>query len=96
MRKLQLNVTFAIPVFQDVILRFGGKKHSSTINKLSVIYDDLGTSNYLFVDKITVRVKGGKGGNGCVSYETLTPGKKRASGGGGNGSVNMKITYTFV
>lgn len=46
---------------------------------------------YKFVDKVRVEVKGGKGGNGCVSYDVLAPGKKRPSGGSGGKGGNVYI-----
>ena len=30
-----------------------------------------------FVDKVIVEARGGKGGNGCVSFEVLSPSKRR-------------------
>jgi len=46
---------------------------------------------YKFVDKVRIEVKGGKGGNGCVSYDVLAPGKKRPSGGSGGKGGNVYI-----
>lgn len=37
--------------------------------------------------KITVR--GGKGGDGCISYDSLSPGRKKASGGSGGKGGNV-------
>lgn len=41
------------------------------------------------MDKARIEVKGGRGGNGCVSHLVLSPGKKRPNGGNGGkgGSV---------
>ena len=46
-------------------------------------------TTWKFVDRVQIEVKGGRGGNGCVSYEVLSPGRKRPSGGSGGkgGSV---------
>ena len=46
---------------------------------------------YKFVDKVRIEVKGGKGGNGCVSYDVLAPGKKRPSGGNGGKGGDVYI-----
>ena len=42
-----------------------------------------------FVERVQIEVKGGMGGNGCISNEVLSPGKKRPNGGNGGkgGSV---------
>jgi GTP-binding protein len=40
-------------------------------------------TTWKFVDRVQVEVKGGRGGNGCVSFEVLAPGRKRPSGGSG-------------
>lgn len=46
-------------------------------------------TKYKFIDKVQLSVQGGKGGNGCISYEVLNPSKKRPTGGNGGhgGSV---------
>lgn len=36
-----------------------------------------------FVDKVKVRVTGGRGGNGCVSYNVTSPSRKEPNGGSG-------------
>jgi len=47
---------------------------------------EVGGAIVRFVDKVQIEVKGGRGGNGCVSFEVLSPGKKRPNGGmGGRG-----------
>lgn len=48
-------------------------------------------TSYKFVDRAQIEVKGGKGGNGCVSYEELSPGKKKPSGGNGGIGGNVYI-----
>jgi GTP-binding protein len=47
--------------------------------------------SYKFVDRIKVAVRGGRGGNGCRSYEILSPAKKRPSGGNGGKGGNVYI-----
>jgi len=46
-------------------------------------------NNYRFVDQIKITVRGGKGGDGCISYETLSPGRKKPSGGSGGKGGNV-------
>ena len=48
-------------------------------------------TTWKFVDKVQIEVKGGRGGNGCVSYEVLSPGKKRPSGGSGGKGGNVFV-----
>lgn len=48
-------------------------------------------TSYKFVDKIQIEVTGGKGGNGCVSYEVLGPSSKRPSGGSGGKGGDVYI-----
>jgi GTPase len=43
------------------------------------------------VDKVKIEVKGGKGGDGCVSFEGLSPGRKRPSGGSGGKGGNVYV-----
>ena len=43
------------------------------------------------IESVQLQVTGGKGGNGCVSYETLAPGKKRPNGGNGGRGGNVYI-----
>merc|ERR1712146_413532 len=38
---------------------------------------------YKFVDKAVISVSGGTGGRGCISFDVLKPGKKKATGGSG-------------
>mmetsp|Transcript_12417 Transcript_12417/g.18611 ORF Transcript_12417/g.18611 Transcript_12417/m.18611 type:complete len:456 (+) Transcript_12417:3-1370(+) len=40
-------------------------------------------TQHKFIDKVQIEVQAGRGGNGCISYEVLSPGKKRPSGGNG-------------
>ena len=49
----------------------------------------LTSGNYKFIDRSIIEVHGGRGGNGCVSFERLGPTKKRPNGGNGGkgGSV---------
>ncbi len=47
-----------------------------------------------FVERVIVEVKGGKGGNGCVSHEVLSPGKKRPNGGNGGRGGNVYVVGT--
>jgi hypothetical protein len=49
----------------------------------------------MFMDKVRITVCGGKGGNGCVSYDILSPGKKRPSGGNG-GKVCSVLAYMLI
>ena len=44
-----------------------------------------------FIDSVRIVVNGGKGGNGCISFETLSPGRKRPSGGNGGKGGNVYI-----
>ena len=44
-----------------------------------------------FVDKVQIECRGGKGGNGCVSFLRLSPTKKRPSGGSGGQGGNVYI-----
>ena len=45
-----------------------------------------GQSSYKFVDKARIRVNGGSGGNGCISFQNLGSYKRMPDGGhGGNG-----------
>jgi GTPase involved in cell partitioning and DNA repair len=46
---------------------------------------------YRFIDKVKIEVRGGKGGNGCVSYEILAPGRKRPNGGSGGRGGNVYL-----
>ena len=50
-------------------------------------------SNANFVDKVQIVVNGGKGGNGCISHEVLSPSCKRPNGGNGGkgGNVYLQI-----
>lgn len=48
-------------------------------------------SNFRFVDKIVIEAKGGRGGNGCIAYDILSPGKKRPSGGSGGDGGNVYV-----
>lgn len=48
-------------------------------------------TTWKFVDKVQIEVKGGRGGNGCVSYEVLSPGRKRPSGGSGGKGGNVFV-----
>ena len=52
-----------------------------------------GTNQYAFVDKTRVRVTGGPAGAGCISFEHLERGKKRANGGSGGdgGDVIVQV-----
>ena len=40
-------------------------------------------SNRQFLDTVQIECKGGKGGQGCVSWQSLSPGKKKPDGGNG-------------
>ena len=42
-----------------------------------------------FVDKIRVRTNGGRGGEGCVSFVTMAPGKHKPDGGHGGAGGNV-------
>lgn len=44
-----------------------------------------------FVERVQIEVKAGKGGNGCISHEVLSPGKKRPNGGNGGKGGNVFI-----
>ncbi len=44
-----------------------------------------------FVERVQIEVKGGRGGNGCISHEVLSPGKKRPDGGNGGKGGNVFI-----
>ena len=48
-------------------------------------------TEYAFLDKVQIEVHAGKGGNGCVSFDVLSPSKRRPSGGNGGkgGSVYL-------
>lgn len=48
-------------------------------------------TTWKFVDHVQVEVKGGRGGNGCVSFEVLSPGRKRPSGGSGGKGGNVYV-----
>ena len=48
-------------------------------------------TTWKFVDRVQVEVKGGRGGNGCVSFEVLSPGRKRPSGGSGGKGGNVYV-----
>lgn len=44
-----------------------------------------------FVERVQIEVKAGRGGNGCISHEVLSPGKKRPNGGNGGRGGNVYI-----
>ena len=44
-----------------------------------------------FVERVQIEVKAGKGGNGCISHEVLSPGKKRPNGGNGGKGGNVYV-----
>jgi GTP-binding protein len=46
---------------------------------------------YKFVDKVLIEVRGGKGGNGCISIEDLGRGKRQPDGGNGGRGGNVYI-----
>jgi GTP-binding protein len=48
------------------------------------------------VDKVQIECKGGKGGNGCISFEKLTPVKKRPTGGSGGTGGNVHLVTDKV
>ena len=48
-------------------------------------------SAYQFIDKVRLEVRGGRGGNGCVSYEVLSPGRRRPDGGSGGRGGNVYL-----
>ena len=48
-------------------------------------------TTYRFMDRARIEVRGGRGGNGCVSYAMLTPGKKRPNGGNGGPGGNVYV-----
>lgn len=48
-------------------------------------------TSWKFVDRVQIEVKGGRGGNGCVSFEVLSPGRKRPSGGSGGKGGNVYV-----
>eukprot|EP00638_Chattonella_subsalsa_P012335 CAMPEP_0117810032 /NCGR_PEP_ID=MMETSP0948-20121206/21126_1 /TAXON_ID=44440 /ORGANISM="Chattonella subsalsa, Strain CCMP2191" /LENGTH=419 /DNA_ID=CAMNT_0005646029 /DNA_START=186 /DNA_END=1445 /DNA_ORIENTATION=+ len=48
-------------------------------------------TKFKFVDKTRVTLIGGKGGNGCISFETPIPAKKVPSGGHGGQGGNVVI-----
>ena len=50
-----------------------------------------GTASYVFKDKVRVKVAGGAAGKGCVSFEGLGKGKKRADGGNGGDGGSLYI-----
>lgn len=49
------------------------RQHSSTgvQSRLKAVYDILTTSHHQFADRAQIEVRGGKGGNGCISHEIL-------------------------
>ena len=46
---------------------------------------------YKFVDKVLIEVRGGKGGNGCISIEDLGRGKRQPDGGNGGRGGNVYV-----
>ena len=44
-----------------------------------------------FIDRIHIRVRGGNGGNGCISYHTLSSYKRRPCGGHGGKGGNVYL-----
>ena len=46
---------------------------------------------YKFVDRAQIEVRGGTGGNGCISFQTLSPGRKRPSGGSGGSKDELEM-----
>jgi len=43
------------------------------------------------IESVQLQVAGGKGGNGCISFEVLSPGKKRPDGGNGGRGGHVYI-----
>ena len=44
-----------------------------------------------FIDKTRVFVKGGRGGNGCLSHEVVSPTRKKPDGGSGGAGGNIYV-----
>ena len=44
-----------------------------------------------FIDKTRVFVKGGRGGNGCLSHEVISPTRKKPDGGSGGAGGNIYV-----
>ena len=46
------------------------------------------------MDKAQIEVRGGRGGNGCISFQILSPGRKGPSGGtGGYTAILLYVEY---
>ena len=58
--------------------------------------DNIGYTLQRFADKVQIEVKGGKGGNGCVSHEITSPGCKRPSGGSYHINYSMLVLYRIL
>ena len=43
------------------------------------------------MDKVQIECRGGRGGNGCISFERLSPTKKRPTGGSGGYGGNVYL-----
>lgn len=50
-----------------------------------------GSTTQRFADRVQIEVRGGKGGNGCISYDVTSPGCKKPSGG--NGGINTILQH---
>jgi hypothetical protein len=73
-------------------LIFSTKKYSKRISlPTKLLQFKLLNYSANFVDKVQIEIKGGKGGNGCISYEVLSPGRKRPDGGNGGKGGNVYI-----
>ncbi|KAL7447226.1 hypothetical protein ACHAXM_011218 [Skeletonema potamos] len=53
--------------------------------------NDDAVSKKPFIDRIHMRARGGKGGNGCIAYHTLSSYKRRACGGHGGAGGNVYL-----
>jgi GTP-binding protein len=75
------------PASRIIIRAFGAESSASKARK-----------QRQFVDKVTLHVNGGRGGNGCLSYEVQSPSKRRPSGGNGGkgGSVYIIADSSVV
>lgn len=68
-------------------------KENTKKKKRSKHRKDGGLSSYKFVDRARIRVSGGNGGRGCISYESKLGSsyKKRPDGGHGGNGGNVVI-----
>ena len=77
---------------------FGELKHIDEKDSLRQLHNDKSVQirrgkhqAHKFIDSVRIEVTGGRGGNGCISFETLSPGKKRPSGGNGGRGGNVYL-----